>query len=206
MKTNGNISTGMRFVVAAATAALALTGCFKKVTTDTTAIIKTLVQEVSGGENVPTESVDVYAYYTKTEDWEIRSYEDAANRIITSTDDGTQRSEPDVVGEPYEKYETGCYTSLRLTSSPAMIVVVEPQTRMYAYMFKLLEAENLPETFLTLIFHSWRDKAYTEGSKVGSIWNVFPPEPTDDGGGSGEDGSGEDEDGDSGDLKNPNRP
>lgn len=176
MKTNVKIP--MRFVVAAAAVALTMTGCFKKVTTDTTAIIKTLVQETSGGENVPTESVDVYVYYTGNEDWEIRSYEDAVNRTITSTTDGSQRSEPDAVGTPYEKYETGCYTSVPLTSSPAMIVVVEPQTRMYAYMFKLLTAENLPETYLTLIFHSWRDKAYTEGSKVGSIWNVFPPEKT----------------------------
>lgn len=178
MKTETNISAGIRIAATAAIVALTMTGCFKKVTTDTTAIIKTLVQEVSGGENVPTESVDVYAYYTGNEDWEIRSYEDAVNRIITSTTDGSQRNEPDVVGEPYEKYETGCYTALPLASSPAMIVVVEPQTRMYAYMFKLLEAENLPETYLTLIFHSWRDKAYTEGSKVGSIWNVFPPEKT----------------------------
>lgn len=184
MKTNVKIP--MRFVVAAAAVALTMTGCFKKVTTDTTAIIKTLVQETSGGENVPTESVDVYVYYTGNEDWEIRSYEDAVNRTITSTTDGSQRSEPDAVGTPYEKYETGCYTSVPLTSSPAMIVVVEPQTRMYAYMFKLLTAENLPETYLTLIFHSWRDKAYTEGSKVGSIWNVFPPEKSDEDNGSEE--------------------
>lgn len=193
MKTKGCISTGIRFAVAAATVALTMTGCFKKVTRDTTAVIKTLVQEVSGGENVPAESVDVYAYYTGTEDWEVRSYDDAVNRIITSTTDGSQRSEPDVVGVPYEKYETGCYTALPLTASPAMIVVVEPQTRMYACMFKLLEAENLPETFLTLIFHSWRDKAYTEGSKTGSIWNVFPPDTTGEGGEDGgtEDGGGE---------------
>lgn len=184
MKTNVKIP--MRFVVAAAAVALTMTGCFKKVTTDTTAIIKTLVQETSGGENVPTESVDVYVYYTGNEDWEIRSYEDAVNRTITSTTDGSQRSEPDAVGTPYEKYETGCYTAVSLTSSPAMIVVVEPQTRMYAYMFKLLTAENLPETYLTLIFHSWRDKAYTEGSKVGSIWNVFPPEKSDEDNGSEE--------------------
>lgn len=184
MKTNVKIP--IRFVVAAAAVALTMTGCFKKVTTDTTAIIKTLVQETSGGENVPTESVDVYVYYTGNEDWEIRSYEDAVNRTITSTTDGSQRSEPDAVGTPYEKYETGCYTAVPLTSSPAMIVVVEPQTRMYAYMFKLLTAENLPETYLTLIFHSWRDKAYTEGSKVGSIWNVFPPEKSDEDNGSEE--------------------
>lgn len=176
MKKNSRISTGIRFVTVAAAAALTLTGCFTKVTTDTTAVIKTLVQEVSGGENVPSEGVEVYAYYTGSEDWEIRSYEDAANRIITSTADGSQRTEPDAVGEPYTKYETGCYTAVPLTASPSMIVVVEPQKRMYAYMFKQLTAENLKETFLTLIFHTWRDKEYTEGSKAGSIWQVFPPE------------------------------
>lgn len=188
MKTDSRISTGIRFVLAAAAVALTMTGCFTKVTTDTTAVIKTLVQEVSGGDNVPSEGVEVYAYYTGSEDWEIRSYEDAVNRIITSTEDGSQRTEPDAVGEPYTKYETGCYTAIPLTASPSMIVVVEPQTRMYAYMFKLLTAENLKETFLTLIFHSWRDKEYTEGTKAGSIWKVFPPEKEEEEEGSEEDG------------------
>lgn len=182
---------------AAVVAALMLCGCFKKVTTDTTAVIKTLLQETSGGENTPLTGVTAYAYFPGSENWTVNSYEDAVNRVITSTEDGSQRDVPDAEGVPYEKYESGNYTSLWLNASPAMIVVVDPQSEMYAYMFRYLTAENLPETFLTLIFHTWKTEPYKEGSKEGQIWNVFPPVAgTGEEGGSG-DGTGSD--GDSGD-------
>ena len=160
--------------------AIVATGCFKKVTTKTTVIVKSLVETVSGGERTPSEGVVVYAYYTKGETWTIASYNDALNKIVTSTETDECLTEPDVEGEPYDKFETGCYTAL-LLKKPAMIVVVEPQTRMYAYMFKQLAAENLPQTYLTVIFNSWKDKAYTEGSKEGYKWYVFPPAPSEEG-------------------------
>ena len=81
-----------------------------------------------------------------------------------------------------------------------MVVVVSPETRMYAYLFKELNIENLPETFLTLLFHPWKTAPYTEGSaSKGSMWYVFPPAPLPEGeqpgegegeGGSTEDGGG----------------
>lgn len=187
------------YAATAAAAAMMLCGCFKKVTTDTTVVIKALLQETSGGDNVPVTGVTAYAYYTGSENWTINSYEDAVNRIITSTEDGSQRNEPDAEGSPYEKYESGNYTSMWLNASPAMIVVVDPQSQMYAYMFKYLNAENLPETFLTLIFHTWKTEPYKEGTKEGQIWNVFPPagasggEGGEEGGEEGGDGSGNDD-------------
>ena len=191
MRLNAHI---LRFAALIAVAAITLTGCFKKVTHETTVVVKAQVEQVSGGERTPSEGVVAYAYYTDGEAWTIASYDDAVNKIVTSTDDGTQLTEPDVEGEPFDKYETGCYTALPLKKH-AMIVVVEPQVKMYAFMFKRLTAENLPQTFLTLIFNSWKDKEYTEGSKDGFKWQVFPPAKSEEG---GESGGGSETGGDSG--------
>lgn len=168
------------------------TGCFKKVTNATTVVVKSLVEQTSGGDRTPSEGVVAYAYYTNGAELSIASYDDALAKRVT-TAEGEERTAPDVEGEPYDKYETGSYTALPLKKT-ALIVVVEPQTKMYACMVKRLTAENLPQTFLTLIFHPWKDKEYTEGSKEGFKWSVFPPAKSEEsgteGGDSGE-GSGE---------------
>lgn len=173
-----------------ASIAIVATGCFKKVTNATTVVVKSLVEQTSGGDRTPSEGVVAYAYYIDGAELSIASYDDALAKRVT-TAEGEERTAPDVEGEPYEKYETGCYTALPLKKT-ALIVVVEPQTKMYACMVKRLTAENLPQTFLTLIFHSWKDKEYTEGSKEGFKWSVFPPakseESGSEGGNSGEGG------------------
>lgn len=189
------------------------TSCFKKVTTDTTLVVKSIVQQVSGGENATAKEVFAYAYYTENDDWTVASYDDALNRIITDSLGVERRTVPDVEGEPYYKEGyMGNYTALPLNQSPAMVVVVSPETRMYAYLFKELNIENLPETFLTLLFHPWKTAPYTEGSaSKGSMWYVFPPAPlpegeqpgegegeggsTEDGGGTENNGGGSTEDG-----------
>ncbi len=155
--------------------ALLCGGCFKKVTTDTTAVIKTSLQEKDKGEYLPLAGVDVYAYYNCTEQWTVASYDDAVARRITDTASGEVRTEPDAVGVPYTKYGTGNYTSVELRGAVAMVVVVDPTSKMYARMYKAMTAENLPETFLTLIFHAWKSEAYTEGKKEGFKWYVSAP-------------------------------
>lgn len=169
--------------------AIATTGCFKKVTNATTVVVKSLVEQTSGGERTPSEGVVAYAYYTDGAELSIASYDDALAKRVT-TAEGEERTAPDVEGEPYDKYETGSYTALPLTKT-ALIVVVEPQTKMYACMVKHLTAENLPQTFLTLIFHSWKDKEYTEGSKDGYKWSVFPPAKSEESGTEGGDSGAE---------------
>ena len=146
----------IRILVCTATLCVA-TSCFKKVTTDTTLVVKSIVQQVSGGENATAKEVFAYAYYTENDDWTVASYDDALNRIITDSLGVERRTVPDVEGEPYYKEGyMGNYTALPLNQSPAMVVVVSPETRMYAYLFKELNIENLPETFLTLLFHPWK--------------------------------------------------
>ena len=43
-------------------------------------------------------------------------------------------------------------------------------------MYRISDAENLPTTYLTLIFHIWKTGAYNEGSKEGYRWTIVTPE------------------------------
>ena len=152
---------------------LSLTGCFKKVTTNTTLRIKVLTEEVSGGVRVPAEGCYGYLYYVDT-DWSVASYEDAAAKCITNTTTGEKLSEPDVEGEPYTmEGSINNYISIAQNKPQALVVVVYPAAQMYAYMHRLSEAENLSQTYIPLIFHEWNTNTYPEGT-----WTVVPPTTT----------------------------
>ena len=171
-----------------AAAVLSLTGCFKEVTTATTLCIKVMeevpVMEDKMGELtevrkdlLPVKECYAYLYYNISERDTIASYEDAAARIITNIDTGEQRSTPDVESEVYTvEGSSWNYLSLYQEKRSALVVVVYPAAQMYAYMRRLSEAENLPQTYLALIFHTWKSGSYKEGSKEGYKWDVFAPE------------------------------
>ena len=155
------------------------TGCFKKVTTDTTLRIKVLSEETSGGGTVAAEGCYAYLYYTEKEDWVIASYEDAAAKIITHPETGETRSVPDGESELYQAEGSDVtYLSLFQGGSPALVVVVYPEAQMFAYNYRKAEAINLHYTYLTLIFHKWKTESYTEGSKDGYKWTVVPTPTT----------------------------
>ena len=171
------MSRVLRNIVVALVVALTATSCFKKVTTDTTLRIKVLTEETSGVGSVPADGCYAYIYYTDKEDWTVASYEDAAAKIITHPESDEVRTEPNVESEPYvwEGSENN-YLSLFQDKAPALLVVVYPEAKMYAYMYRKAEAENLPYTYLTLIFHTWKKESYYEGSKEGYRWTVVVPE------------------------------
>ncbi len=155
---------------------LALTGCFKKVTTDTTLCVKVLSEETSGGERVPAKGCYGYIYYVGA-DWTVASYEDAVTKTITNTETGEKHSEPDGESEPYMiEGSSNDYISIFQDEPSALVVVVYPEAKMYAYMYRQTEAENLHYTYLTLIFHKWKSANYTEGNKDGYKWEVVVPE------------------------------
>lgn len=167
----------LRNTALALVAMLSLTGCFEKVTTDTTLRIKPLVEEVSGGERLAAEGCYGYIYYTAKEDWTVASYEDAAAKIITNIETGEKLSEPNGESEPYTiEGSANSYLSIYQDKAPALVVVVYPEAQMYAYIYRRAEAENLPYTYLTLIFHLWKTGTYPEGSKDGYKWTVVAPE------------------------------
>lgn len=163
----------MGFVVVAM---LSLTGCFKKVTTDTTLCVKVLAEEVSGGERLPAEGCYGYIYYVN-KDWTVASYEDAVAKIITNSKTGEKRSEPNGESKPYiVDNSVNSYLSIFQGERQALVVMVYPKAEMYAYMQRFSEAENLGTTHLTLIFHEWKSGTYNEGSKEGYRWIVVAPE------------------------------
>ena len=167
-----------RVIIAILAAALA-TSCFKEVTTDTNLILKTLIHEKSGGANVVTNDVFAYACYTGTDKWMVASYDDALNRIVTDSLGVEKITVPNVEGMPFVREgDENPYISLPLNSSPALVVLVCPQVRMYATLFKYLNVDNLPETYMTLLLHAWKKDTYTEGSdKKGGVWHIVPPAP-----------------------------
>lgn len=167
---------------------LSATGCFKKVSTATTLSIKVVEeipvmrQEGDGLKELekykrPADGCYAYLYYNTSERDTIMSYEDAAARIITNLDTGEKRSTPDAEGSSSvpEGWQYS-YVSLYQESPSALVVVVYPAAQMYAYMRRLSEAENLPTTYLSVVFHTWKSGAYKEGSKEGYMWYVFAPE------------------------------
>ena len=158
-------------------AMLSFTGCFKKVTTDTTLRIKVLAEAASGKGTLPAEGCYGYIYYTDDEKWIVASYEDAVAKTITDTETGEKLSEPNVESEPFEmENSANNYLSMFQDRAPALVVVVYPAKQMYAYIYRKAEAENLTYTYLTLIFHEWKTGTYTEGSKEGYKWTVVAPE------------------------------
>ena len=170
---------------------LATTGCFKKVTTDTTLRIKVNVQEVSAGELAPAEGCYGYIYYTEKENWTVASYEDAAAKTITNIETGEKLSEPNVESEPYEhEGSTNNYISMFQSGAPALVVVVYPETKMYAYMYRKAEAQNLTYTYLAITFRPWNSGIYYEGSKEGYRWTIVAPS-TEDGGDEGSENTNE---------------
>ena len=61
------------------------------------------------------------------------------------------------------------------------MVLVCPEVRMYATIFKYLNVDNLHETYMTLLLHAWKTTPYTEGSATkGGVWNIVPPTPETD--------------------------
>ena len=167
----------LRNIAIVVAVALVATGCFKKVTTDTTLRIKVLTETASGGERVAAKGCYGYIYYTDTEDWSVASYEDAVAKIITNTLTGEKLAEPDGESEPYTvEGSLNNYISIFQDKAPALVVVVYPEAQMYAYIYRKAEAENLAYTYLTLIFHTWKTGVYNEGSKDGYKWTVVAPE------------------------------
>ena len=156
---------------------LATTGCFKKVTTDTTLQIKVLSETVSGGKSLPADGCYGYIYYVN-KDWTVASYEDAAAKTITNSLTNEKLSEPDGESGEYVMEESeNNYLSIFQDKRQALVVVVYPAAQMYAYIHRKTEAENLSPTYLTLIFHEWKPAGpYYEGTKEGYRWTVVAPE------------------------------
>ena len=133
-----------RNIVVVALALFSFTGCFKTVTTATTLHIKPLVEKESGGERKAAEGSYAYLYYETTGKDTIVSYEDAAAKRVTNLVTGEKRSTPDVESEVLvSDGSTTQYLSLYQEKSSALVVVVYPERKTYAILYRKSAAENL---------------------------------------------------------------
>ena len=141
-------------------AALALHSCFKDTVSYTRFNLAVYDQVDSEAAFVHTEELDSYAFYADTTEWYIASWEDAVAHRITNKTTGQTLDVPDVVGEfnPDEQYQT----TLQVEQPVSMLVVVNPELKLYAYR-KYELPENLPDIYAKLYMAAWRPTHNSSG-------------------------------------------
>ena len=166
---------GRRFkiavAVAAAVVAVAATGCFKSVVAYTRYTMAIYNQTEESGAYSRAREIESYAFYVDTTEWRVASYEDALNRTITNKTTGEQLSVPDVLGEFNSSKEYSM--SMVLQQEISMIVVVNPELKLYAYRSYELPV-NLESVLTKLYMCSWR-RTYTSSGWV--VVNQFYVDP-----------------------------
>ena len=170
---------GRRFkiavAVAAAVVAVAATGCFKSVVAYTRYTMAIYNQTEESGAYSRAREIESYAFYVDTTEWRVASYEDALNRTITNKTTGEQLSVPDVLGEFNSSKEYSM--SMVLQQEISMIVVVNPELKLYAYRSYELPV-NLESVLTKLYMCSWRRTYSSSGWVVVNQFYVEPPEET----------------------------
>ena len=116
------------------------------------------LQAEEGAEPTVPSNLRVYAYAVDTTAWKINSYNDAAQRIITSKSDPKQtRTSPDF--EAYYSKESGTY-GMKVSSPTLMVVVTDPVNQLYAYSQQEVEIVEggQPVNFLPVVFRPWKQE------------------------------------------------
>ena len=141
-------------------AIIALHSCFKDTVSYTRFNLAVYDQTTSEAAFVHTEELDSYAFYADTTEWYIASWDDAVAHRITNKTTGQTLDVPDVVGEfnPDEQYQT----TLQVEQPVSMLVVVNPELKLYAYR-KYELPENLPEIYAKLYMAAWRPTHNSSG-------------------------------------------
>ena len=165
----------MAGAVAAAVVAVAATGCFKSVVAYTRYTMAIYNQTEESGAYSRARDIESYAFYVDTTEWRVASYEDALNRTITNKTTGEQLSVPDVLGEFNSSKEYSM--SMVLQQEISMIVVVNPELKLYAYRSYELPV-NLESVLTKLYMCSWRRTYTSSGWVVVNQFYVEPPEET----------------------------
>jgi hypothetical protein len=138
-------------------------GCFKDVVDYTVYNTAIYEQTTTDGSFKPATDVDTYAYWVDTTQWTIKSWDDAVARRITNKLTGETREMPDAYGSfnASDEYQS----SIRLDKKVSMIVMVCPETRIYAYR-KYDLPDNLAEVNTKFYITSWRASHSSAGWRV----------------------------------------
>ena len=137
-----------------------LHSCFKDTVNYTRFNLAVYYQVDSDAAFNHVEEIDSYAFYADTTEWYIASWDDAVAHRITNKTTGQTLDVPDVVGEfnPDEQYQT----TLQVEQPVSMLVVVNPELKLYAYR-KYELPENLPEIYAKLYMAAWRPTHNSSG-------------------------------------------
>lgn len=147
-------------------------GCFEDVIDYTIFNTAIYCQKSNDGSYLHATEVETYAYNVDTTEWKIASYEDAVAHRITNKLTGEIKSEPDIYGSfnPSQEYQS----SIRLDAPISMIVMVCPQSQIYAYRRYELP-ENLEQVLTKFYIATWRPTHSIGGWRV---INEFYTPPT----------------------------
>ena len=152
------------FIVAIA--ALLTTGCFKEEVQGTNFLIHVTSQETSTSPLVScTTELRAYAFTTKKgEKWEVASWEDAINMVVTNKErPSVTLTNPSVIGtwDGNADYQL----SLDLKARYVTMVVVDVENKLYAYR-DYETPMNWPETKTELHLYVWRNTGSANGWTV----------------------------------------
>ena len=138
-------------------------GCYEDVINYTNFNTAIYEQTFSNGSYTHVQSAEVYAFAADTTEWKIVSLEDAQAHVITNKLTGEKRDMPDAFGSfnPSQEYQS----SVRLEQSTSMIVVVLPESGIYAYRNYQLP-ENLEKVDTKLYIAHWRPSHSIAGWRV----------------------------------------
>lgn len=154
-------------VIIVASAVLMLSwGCFKTVVAYTIFRIAVYEQVEQNGDITKSEELLSYAYYVDTTEWKVASWEDALLFRITNKTTGEVKDVPDRIGDfaSGDEYQV----SMELNKKISMLVVVNPELRMYAYRNYELPV-NLERVDTKLYFSPWKRDHKASG------WQIMNP-------------------------------
>lgn len=148
-------------------------GCFDDVIDYTDYNTAIYEQATTDGSFIHAQHVETYAFAADTNEWKIASYEDAVAHRITNKKTGEVKSDPDAFGafNSSQEYQS----SIRLEAPISMIVMVLPNSEIYAYRNYELP-ENLDHVDTKLYIALWRQSHNSAGWRIVNE-GYTPPTP-----------------------------
>ena len=158
-------------IVTIIVALMAMVGCFQEEKQGTRMRIALHSQNVSTDPILKTtHDIEAYAFYVeKGSKWEVKTWDDALNRVITNKENANiVLTEPALYGnyEPTADYQL----TLELWSQYTYIVVVDKTNRIYASRFYETPV-NLPEVMVQLHLYAYKKSGTANG------WDMVNPFP-----------------------------
>ncbi|MBO7331567.1 MAG: hypothetical protein J6U52_07240 [Alistipes sp.] len=160
-------------IITATLIASAMCGCFKDVVDYTFYNIAIYEQTSTDDPFTPATDVETYAFNVDTTEWRVASYDDALAHRITNKLTGEVKSDPDAFGSFNASETYQC--SIRLDAPISMIIMICPQSQIYAYRNYELP-ENLAQVDTKLYLGLWRPSHNAAGWRVVNQY-YSPPTP-----------------------------